>query len=87
MGDITLGFKRTFMDNRANISVTIHDILGTQKNRAEIINDNVKTYSFASESKSQRVAVSFSYRFGQSKAVKQRKVGNLEEGSRVGTSN
>ncbi len=87
IGEITLGFKRTFMDNRANISVTVHDLLRTQKNRAEIKNDNINSYTFESESRSQRVAVSFSYRFGQSKATKQRKVGNLEEGSRVGTSN
>ncbi len=86
-GEVTLGFKKGFMENRGNLSVMFNDIFNTQQSRVELRNRSVEEYTLTNDYKSQRITVTLSYRFGQSKAMKQRKVGELEEGTRVGTSN
>lgn len=86
-GEVDLGIKKSVIQNKGTISLMIYDILGTQQSRATLDDNSVEEYSFRNDYKSQRIAVTFSLRFGQGKAIKQRKVGELEEGSRVGTAN
>lgn len=86
-GEISLAFKRSFMDNRGNLSVAINDIFKTQRSRIALNNGSVMGYTLDNNYRSQKLTITLSMRFGQSKAFKQRKVGELEEGSRVGSSN
>ena len=64
-----------------------NDILNTQNTRIRLDDGSIEEYTLQNNYKSQRVTITFSLRFGQAKAIKKRKVGELEEGSRVGTSN
>lgn len=86
-GDFTIGIKKGFLDNRGNASLTFSDILNTQNTRISLNNGPINSYSLDNNQKTQKITLSISLRFGQSKASKARKVGELEEGSRVGTSN
>ena len=63
------------------------DIFGTNVNRVSLQDEVFKDYQFESKYRSQRATLTFSYRFGQSKAAKQRKVGNVDETSRVNSGN
>ncbi|HBG23725.1 MAG: hypothetical protein A2X17_05115 [Bacteroidetes bacterium GWF2_41_61] len=86
-GDITIGIKKGFLDNRGNASLTFSDVLNTQNTRISLNNGPINSYSLDNNQKTQKITLTLSFRFGQSKASKARKVGELEEGSRVGTSN
>lgn len=86
-GDFTIGIKKGFLDNRGNASLTFNDIFNTQKTKISLNNGSINNYTLDNNQKTQKITFTISFRFGQSKASKARKVGELEEGSRVGTSN
>lgn len=86
-GDLSIGAKKNFMDNKATLSLNINDLLKTQTNKAKLNNGSLNSYDFHSTYRSQQIVLSFSYRFGQGKAVKARKVGESEEATRVSTGN
>jgi outer membrane receptor protein involved in Fe transport len=86
-GDLSLGVKKGVLQNKGTISLMVNDIFQTNKGRVELNHGSVEEYTLNNHYKSQRVTLTFNLRFGQSKAIKKRKVGELEEGSRVGTSN
>lgn len=86
--NLTMALKKNFMQNRAILTVMATDILGTNRNKIEVKDIDVKSYEFKSKYNSKRVAVSFTYNFGQNnKAKKSRRVGNIEESRRVSTGN
>lgn len=86
--NLTMALKKNFMQNRAILTVMATDILGTNRNKIEVKDIDVKSYDFKSKYNSKRVAVSFTYNFGQNnKAKKSRRVGNIEESRRVSTGN
>lgn len=86
-GDFTIGIKKGFLDNRGNASLTFSDIFNTQKTEISLNNGSINNYTLDNNQKTQKITFTISFRFGQSKASKARKVGELEEGTRVGTSN
>lgn len=86
-GQLDLGIKKGVMKNKGTISIMAYDLFKTQNSKVILDDGSIEEYTLHNRYKSQKIAVTFSIRFGQSKAVRQRKVGELEEGSRVGTSN
>lgn len=86
-GDVNIGVKKSLFENKGTIALNINDIFNTRSNRAELNTDMVNGYNFHSNYNSRQITISFQYRFGQSKAVKARKVGNNEEASRTGAGN
>ncbi len=85
--EFSLGVKKGLFNNNGNLALLITDIFGTNRNRVTLQDEVFKDYRFESHYRSQRATISFTYRFGQSKASKQRKVGNVDEASRVTTGN
>lgn len=85
--EFSLGVKKGLFNNKGNISLLVTDIFGTNVNRVSLQDEIFKDYQFESKYKSQRASLTFSYRFGQGKATKQRKVGSVDETSRVSTGN
>ena len=85
--DYTLGVKKGVLENRGVISILATDIFGTNYNRISLTDNVFKNYEFVQRNKSKQIIVTFTYRFGQSKSQKQRKVGNLDETSRVNSGN
>ena len=85
--DFTFGVKRGIFDGKGTLSILATDIFGTNVNRVSLKENIFKSYEFEQSGRSRRVTVTFSYRFGQGKALKQRKVGNIEESSRVNSGN
>ena len=86
-GELSLGVKKGVMQNKGTISLMVNDVLNTQNTRIRLDDGSIEEYTLQNNYKSQRVTITFSLRFGQAKAIKKRKVGELEEGSRVGLSN
>ncbi len=85
--DLSVGIKKIVLNGKGNLTLMANDILGTSFTRVSLKDNLFKNYEFVQRSKSRRVTFTFSYSFGQSKATKQRKVGNVEESSRVNTGN
>lgn len=85
--DFTFGVKKGLFKNKGNLALLVTDIFGTNVNRVSLQDEVFKNYQFESKYRSQRATLTFSYRFGQGKATKQRKVGNVDETSRVSTGN
>ena len=79
-------------ENKGTLSLVATDILRTNKSRVnleknESINPGLEFYKFESQYRSSRITLSFQYRFGKGKAYKQRRVGTIEETSRVSGGN
>ena len=85
--DLSIGVKKMVLKGKGNITLLANDILGTSFSRVSLKDNLFKSYEFVQRSKSRRLTITFSYSFGQSKAGKQRKVGNVEESSRVNSGN
>jgi hypothetical protein len=77
---ISAALRKGMFDNKATISLNINDIFRTATNNLRTNRGVGNTYRFDSTFNTQKITLSFSYRFGQSRAVKQRNVG-AEEGS------
>ena len=80
---ISAAIRKGLFDNKATISLNANDIFRTYNNSLRVNNDPNNSYKFDSTFNSQQITLSFSYRFGQSKAVKQRNVGKEEGSERV----
>ncbi len=85
--DFTLGVKKGILKSKGVISLLATDIFGTNFNRISLSDKVFKNYEFVQRNKSKRITFTFTYRFGQSKSSKQRKVGNVDETSRVNSGN
>ena len=80
------GVKKNFLDNRATLSINVSDFFGSlDENLVYKSDDNVE-YALNQSINIQKIRLSLSIRFGQGKAARTRKVGDLEEASRVDTS-
>lgn len=86
-GDLSMGIKKSFLDNKGTISLYANDILFTNNSRVSIKDKIMSGYEFESHWRSRRITLTVSYRFGQSKGFKARKVGGSEEARRVSTGN
>lgn len=80
-----LGFQKSFLDNKAKVKISFDDIFNTLKNKGIAKYDNIDIVTH-NKWKSQRVGISFTYRFGKSdlKPSRNRASGLEEEQSRVG---
>jgi len=74
------------MDNKATLSINVNDIFGTFDNNLVYKSDDNIDYAIDQTINLQKIRLSLSIRFGQGKAARSRKVGDLEEASRVDTS-
>lgn len=86
-GDISIGAKKNLFDNKATISLNINDLFRTQNTVAKLSGMALNGYEFTQYTRSQQIVLNFSYRFGQGKALKARKVGISEEAGRVSQGN
>lgn len=86
-GDLSMGIKKSFLENRGTISLYANDILFTNNSRVSIKDRILSGYEFESHWRSRRVTLTLSYRFGQSKGFKARKVGGSDEARRVSAGN
>lgn len=80
------GVKKTFWDNRATLTLNCNDLFNTMATNLHYNLEGV-SYYLKQGINMQKFSLSFSFRFGQSKATRARKVGDFEETNRVGTSN
>ena len=80
---ISAAIRKGLFKNQATISLNINDIFRTVSNDITLNNSIDNTYKFNSSFNTQKITLSFSYRFGQSRAVKQRNVGTEEGSERV----
>lgn len=85
--DFTLGVKKGILKSKGVLSILATDIFGTNYNRISLSDNVFKNYEFVQRSKSKQIILTFTYRFGQGKSTKQRKVGNVDEISRVNSGN
>ncbi|MDD3033750.1 MAG: TonB-dependent receptor [Bacteroidales bacterium] len=81
--EVDLGIKKGMLKNKGTLALNVFDIFNTMRSRASIDNGMINGYSFCSKWKSQRISLSFTYRFGNGKAAKVRKVGESEEAKRA----
>ena len=80
---ISAALRKGLFDNKATISLNVNDIFRTTTNNLATNRGSGNTYRFDSTFNTQKITLSFNYRFGQSKAVKQRNVGTEEGSERV----
>lgn len=73
------------MDNRATLSLNVNDIFNSFANNLSYTLGEGMDTRLDQKINLQKVQLSFSFRFGQSKAARARKVGDFDEASRVGT--
>lgn len=84
MGGMSLGLSKTFWDKRGRLSLSVNDVLYTQKTRVHIDYGDVLV-NFFERSDSRNARLTFSYRFGNTelKNVRRRNTGSEDESSRV----
>lgn len=85
--ELSFGIKKSIFQNKGTLSINVNDIFNSRNNGAMLNNNLVKNYNYKSESNSRQVSLSFMYRFGTTKSMKRRRVGNLEEAGRVSNDN
>ena len=78
------GVKKDFLDGRATIALNCTNLLLNSGVDVEMYNGDKMVSMFKQDFNEEKITLSFSYRFGTVKTSRQRKVGNLEETSRVG---
>ena len=83
--EFTLGIRKGLLKKKGNITFLISDIFGTNVNRVSMKDEIFKNYLVESRHRSKRATLIFSYRFGQSKTIRNRNVGNIDETARVNT--
>lgn len=86
-GELSMGIKKSLFGNKGSLSLYANDILFTSNSRISIKDRVLSGYEFESHWRSRRVTLTFTYRFGQSKGFKARKVGGSDEARRVSTGN
>lgn len=85
--ELSFGIKKGLLQNKATIALNINDILNRSSNKGKLNTGNSDSYSFDSYRRSRQATISFQYRFGHNKAMKSRKVGEIEEAVRTGVTN
>jgi hypothetical protein len=85
--DITLGLRKNLFNNNATISLVATDIFKTHPSNVRIDTNPDFKYDILVDYRTQRVSLTFVYRFGKSKLTKARKVGQSDEAGRVSTRN
>ena len=80
------GIKKNFLNNKATISLNVNDIFRTFESKLALHSDDAIRYTLNEGMHMQKVRLSFSIRFGQGKAARTRRVGELEEASRINPS-
>ena len=83
---LNAGIKKNFWEGRGTLALNVQDLLRSMNTDIYSYTDGIRTYSISQRNNIQKVTLSFSYRFGQNKAVRRRNVGNVEETSRVSAS-
>jgi hypothetical protein len=88
MYSVNLGVQKSFLAGKARVKVSFDDIFNSMKNRVTSKYDNVNFRALNSWS-SQKVGISFSYRFGKDdlKPSRQRRSGLDDESRRIGGGN
>lgn len=83
-----LALKKSCLDNRMNITLSLEDIFRSGTNDIDIIDETGSgaSSSIAQKYYGQKVLLNLTWSFGKSVQTRQRKVGNLEEMSRAGSS-
>lgn len=84
----SLAVKKNLLDNRMVLSLDIQDIFRSQRTNIDIDPAAIGgAISYIGQQYyNQKAVIGLSWNFGQAKHVRQRKVGNLEEASRLGGS-
>ncbi len=83
----SMGVNKSFLDSRATLSLNIRDLFRSDENIEKMYTPGGQlAYEQYLKYYAQRIQLSFSLRFGQNKATKQRKVGVLEELQRTNKS-
>ena len=84
MGGMNLGVSKTFWDKRGRLSLSVNDLLYSQKQHLQVDFSNVLV-DFSQRNDSRNVRLSFSYRFGNTelKSARRRSTGSDDESSRV----
>lgn len=82
---LNIGVKKSFWNKNATLALKINDIFNTNKFRANLEYNNIKTY-WQNEWESRRVNLSFTYKFGNMKikTARSRNTGTADEENRVG---
>ena len=82
-----LGVKKTMLDNRLTISLDVDDIFRSSHQNLEIIggDPNVIRSSITQKYYNQKVKIGVMWNFGQAQRTRYRKVGSLDETSRLGS--
>lgn len=84
---INFGVKKTCLDNRLTFSLNINDLFRTMDGGFDIVGQPGVTSTFQQKYLMQKVTVGLQWNFGTAqKPLKQRRVGDLEESSRTGSS-
>lgn len=81
-----IAVKKTLLDGKMTLSIDLHDVFRTNTNNLEIIDPKGETYTVINQRfNTQKLLVNITWSFGKAQQTKARKVGNLEEISRVGS--
>ena len=83
-GQVSLSIKKGMLKNRADLAINVNDIFDTQHERIRMKDYAISEYKLNQRNLTRNLTVSFSYKFGQGKAARQRKVGVQDEAGRVG---
>lgn len=83
-GQVSLSFKKGLLNNRADLSINVNDIFNTQHERIRMKDYAISEYRLNQMNLTRNIGISLSYKFGQGKAARQRKVGIQDEATRVG---
>jgi iron complex outermembrane recepter protein len=78
------GVKKNLFDGKATLALNVNDIFRTSAAKLDVVTNGVKTYTIDQTFNSQKISLSFSYRFGTAKQSRQRNVGEMDDASRVG---
>jgi hypothetical protein len=83
-GQVSLSIKKGMLKSKADLAINVNDIFDTQHERIRMKDYAISEYKLDQRNLTRNVTVSFSYKFGQGKAARQRKVGVQDEAGRVG---
>lgn len=82
-----LGVKKTMLDNRLTISLDVDDLFRSSKQDLEIVGGDPNTVRSCIGQKyyNQKVKIGVMWNFGQAQRTRYRRVGSLDEASRMGS--
>lgn len=80
-----LAVKKTMLDGRLNLSLNVKDLLRSNRADMDVVGLSAATSFIRQQYYSQAVTAGLTWSFGQAHQTRYRKVGDLEEASRVGS--